>query len=244
MTWWTAAASAKPATSTAVSQSTPHSSPLDREKMSGDKQADLAGPGIGTYEDVDNSLPTDYESLLNTKDTQRAIMIAKRYIEEGLCKELNLFRVECPLMLKKDSGMNDNLDRDGSRTPVDFPAGLGISPRLDVQVLQAATKWKRWALKQFGCDVGEGLYTDMRAIRKDYFLDHDHSSYVDQWDWEKVVTPDQRNLDYLKEVVNRIWKVIKGCDTMLRKEFPALNTDKYPPIPDKLKFFHAEEILA
>jgi len=95
-----------------------------------------------------------------------------------------------------------------------------------------------------GCDVGEGLYTDMRAIRKDYFLDHDHSSYVDQWDWEKVVTPDQRNLEYLKEVVKRIWKVIKGCDTLLRKEFPALNTDKYPPIPDELKFVHAEEILA
>jgi len=171
-------------------------------------------------------------------------MMAKQYIEEGLCRELNLFRVECPMILTKDSGMNDYLDRDGSRTPVDFPAGLGISPRLEVQVVQAATKWKRWALKQFGCDVGEGLYTDMRAIRKDYFLDHDHSSYVDQWDWEKVVTPDQRNLEYLKEVVKRIWKVIKGCDTLLRKEFPALNTDKYPPIPDELKFVHAEEILA
>mmetsp|Transcript_24957 Transcript_24957/g.54496 ORF Transcript_24957/g.54496 Transcript_24957/m.54496 type:complete len:151 (+) Transcript_24957:142-594(+) len=118
--------------------------------MSGSKQADLAGPGISTYEAVDHGLPTDYSSLLSPKETQRAIMMAKQYIEEGLCRELNLFRVECPMILTKDSGMNDYLDRDGSRTPVDFPAGLGISPRLEVQVVQAATKWKRWALKQFG----------------------------------------------------------------------------------------------
>ena len=79
------------------------------------------------------------------------------------------------------------------------------------QVVQAATKWKRMALKQFGCKVGEGVCTDMKAVRKDYFLDHDHSSYVDQWDWERVITAEDRNLDYLKDTVNRIWKVLRGA---------------------------------
>ncbi len=208
-----------------------------------DKTADLAGPGISTYEEVEKCLPADYESLLSKKDTQRAIMLAKNSIEEGLCRELNLFRVECPLVVTRESGMNDYLDRDGSRTPVEFPSGLGIEPRLNAQVVQAATKWKRWALEQFECDVGEGIYTDMRAVRKDYFLDHDHSCYVDQWDWEKVITAGDRTLDTLKDVVKRIYKVFKDTDTMLRKEFPALDSDKYPPMPDELVFLHAEEIL-
>ena len=88
--------------------------------------------------------------------------------------------------------MNDMLDRDGSRTPVEFECGLGIDEPVRASIVQAATKWKRWALKQFECDVGEGINTDMRAVRKDYFLDHDHSSYVDQWDWEQVITADDR----------------------------------------------------
>jgi aspartate--ammonia ligase len=208
-----------------------------------DKKADLAGPGIGTYEEVEKGLPTDYQSLLDNKETQQAIAVAKESIEKGLCRELNLFRVECPLIVETASGMNDYLDRDGSRTPIDFTCGLGLEKRMDAQVVQAATKWKRWALAQFGCDVGEGLYTDMRAVRKDYFLDHDHSSYVDQWDWEKVIKPEDRNLDLLRDVVKRIWKVFKETEQLLLKEFPKLKTDKYPELPDELKFLHAEEIL-
>jgi aspartate--ammonia ligase len=99
------------------------------------------------------------------------------------------------------------------------------------------------ALAQFACKVGEGICTDMKAVRKDYFLDHDHSSYVDQWDWERVVTPDQRNLDFLKDVVKRIWKVIYGASKMAQENWPQLNDPKYPPIPEELKFLHAEEIL-
>jgi len=208
-----------------------------------DKKADLAGPGIGTYDEVENVLPTDYSSLLDPKETQQAIAIIKDYIEKGLCEELNLFRVECPLIVDRDSGMNDYLDRDGSRTPIDFQCGLGLGKRIDAQVVQAATKWKRWALKQFNCDIGEGLYTDMRAVRKDYFLDHDHSSYVDQWDWEKVINMEDRNLDYLKDTVSKIWKVLKGAETHVQKKFPNLKTSKHPDLPDKLKFIHAEEIL-
>jgi aspartate--ammonia ligase len=91
--------------------------------------------------------------------------------------------------------------------------------------------------------VGEGLITDMRAVRKDYFLDHDHSAYVDQWDWELTITEDQRNLDFLTDVVRKIWKVIKGAETSVQERFPQLKTDKYPDLPDELTFIHAEEIL-
>jgi len=209
-----------------------------------DKKADLAGPGIGNYEDVEKILPTDYESLLTPKETQEAITAVKNYIEEGLSKELNLIRVECPLIVDRESGVNDYLDRDGSRTPVEFHINNDYNKHpIDAQVVQAATKWKRMALKTFGMKVGDGLYTDMRAVRKDYFLDHDHSSYVDQWDWEKVITADQRNLDYLKDVVKKLWKVIKGAEQHARKFFPKLKTKKYPELPDELKFLHAEEIL-
>ena len=89
----------------------------------------------------------------------------------------------------------------------------------------------------------EGICTDMRAVRKDYFLDHDHSAYVDQWDWEKVITENMRNLDYLKKVVETIWSVIYEAGQIVKKDFPALGTDQYPDIPGKLKFLHAEEIL-
>jgi aspartate--ammonia ligase len=208
-----------------------------------DKKADLAGPGVSTYPEVAKILPDDYAPVLDRKETQKAVWKMKRFIEDGLCRELNLFRVEVPLIVSKDSGVNDYLDRDGSRTPIDFPAGLGITPRIEAQVVQAATKWKRMALKQFNCEVGEGINTDMRAVRKDYFLDHDHSSYVDQWDWERRITPEQRNLVYLKDTVKKIWKVIYETDQYLRHEFPKLNTTKYPAIPKELVFLHAEEIL-
>jgi len=208
-----------------------------------DKKADLAGPGISTYEEVDKILPHDYAALLGPKERMKAVYKIKNFIEENLCKELNLFMVQVPLIVTKDSGVNDYLDRDGSRTPIEFPCGLGLDKRIETQVVQAATKWKRMALKQFNCEVGEGICTDMRAVRKDYFLDHDHSAYVDQWDWERTITKDMRNLDYLRDVVERIWSVIYEAGQMVKKDFPRLNTDKYPDMPKKLEFFHAEEIL-
>lgn len=211
--------------------------------MMSNKKADLAGPGISTYNEVEKVLPKNYKSLLTPKETQKAIFAAKYYIEENLGKELNLMMVTVPLIVDKESGVNDYLDRDGSRTPVEFPCGLGLSKRIQAQVVQAATKWKRMALKEFDMNVGEGLNTDMRAVRKDYFLDHDHSSYVDQWDWEKVITNDQRNLKYLKDTVNKIWKVIKGAENLVIHQFPQLESKTFPNLPDKLEFFHAEEIL-
>jgi aspartate--ammonia ligase len=208
-----------------------------------DKTADLAGPGISTYEEVAKILPNDYEPILPPMERMQALYEIKRYIEDGLARELNLNLVQVPLIVSKDSGVNDMLDRDGSRTPIEFPCGLGLDKRIEAQVVQAATKWKRPALKQFGCKVGEGINTDMRAVRKDYFLDHDHSSYVDQWDWEKVITAEDRNLEYLKDTVRKIWKVIRGAGLHAQELFPALKTDKYPEIPEELEFFHAEDIL-
>ena len=208
-----------------------------------DKKADLAGPGIGNYDELKKILPKDYSSILDRKDTQKALFAVKNYIEENLCKELNLMMVTCPLIVDKESGVNDLLDRDGSRTPIEFPCGLGLEKQIQAQVVQAVTKWKRVALKQFEMKASEGLCTDMRAVRKDYFLDHDHSSYVDQWDWEKVITDKDRNLDYLKDTVNKIWKVIKGAEEYVQELFPQLVTDKYPDLPKKIEFFHAEEIL-
>lgn len=208
-----------------------------------DKKADLAGPGISTYPEVSKILPENYTSLLNKKDTQKAIYAVKSYIEENLCKELNLMMVQVPLIVDKESGVNDNLDRDGSRTPVEFPCGLGLPKRMEAQVVQAATKWKRIALKQFGLEPGEGINTDMRAVRKDYFLDHDHSSYVDQWDWERVITAKDRNLEFLKMIVKKIWKVFVGAEKHVQEMFPQLKDPKVPNLPEELVFLHAEEIL-
>jgi aspartate--ammonia ligase len=145
-------------------------------------------------------------------------------------------------MVEASSGVNDMLDRDGSRTPVAFTIRNDGKHPIDAQVVQAATKWKRTALKQFGMAVGEGLCTDMRAIRKDYFLDHDHSAYVDQWDWEIRITEQQRNLATLTDVVKRIWLVLKSAERFAQERFPALQSDRYDNLPDELTFLHAEDI--
>ena len=209
-----------------------------------DKKEDLAGPGNGDYSGLEKMLPQDYSSLLNPKETQLAIFAAKDYIEKNLCKELNLIRVTVPLIVDVESGVNDMLDRDGSKTPVGFHISNDDDKNpIDAQVVQAATKWKRMALKQFGMDIGEGLITDMRAVRKDYFLDHDHSAYVDQWDWELAINAEQRNLKLLRDVVKKIWKVLKGAENHVQELFPQLKTDKYPSLPDELTFIHAEEML-
>ena len=166
--------------------------------------ADLAGPGIGDYGELETVLPHSYHSLLTPRDTQLALFAAKKYIEEKLCRELNLIMVTVPLIVDVESGVNDMLDRDGSRTPVQFHISNDHEKHpVDAQIVQAATKWKRLALRSFGMQPGEGLCTDMRAVRKDYFLDHDHSAYVDQWDWELAIRRKERNLKFLTAVVER-----------------------------------------
>jgi aspartate--ammonia ligase len=209
------------------------------------KEADLAGPGIGTYAELERVLPDDYVALLSPRETMRALYSAKRLIEDRLCEELNLTLVQVPLIVDATSGVNDYLDRDGSRTPVQFHItnDRGEHP-LDAEVVQAATKWKRMALREFDFGVGEGLLTDMRAVRKDYFLDHDHSAYVDQWDWERTIAPEQRTLDHLTETVRAIWQVLVEAERFLHERWPALADPRYSPLPEELTFIHAEDILA
>lgn len=209
-----------------------------------DKKADLAGPGIGSYDELEKVLPEGYRSLLGPRETQRAIFALKSYIEDRLCKDLNLMMVTVPLIVDAESGVNDNLDRDGSRTPIQFHISNDHDKHpVEAQIVQAATKWKRMALKQFGMAPGEGLCTDMRAVRKDYFLDHDHSVYVDQWDWELAITREQRSLGFLTQVVEKIWGVLKGAEAFIQERFPALETTGYANLPEKLTFIHAEDLL-
>jgi aspartate--ammonia ligase len=209
-----------------------------------DKRADLAGPGIGSYPELARVLPRDYTSLLSPRDTQRAIFAVKQYIEQNLCRELNLLMVTVPLIVDVASGVNDMLDRDGARTPIQFHISNDRDEHpIDAQVVQAATKWKRVALREFECGPGEGICTDMRAVRKDYFLDHDHSCYVDQWDWERVIEPEQRTLAFLEDVVGRIWRVLVGAEHLAQEMFPALKDPRFPNLPDELTFLHAEDLL-
>jgi aspartate--ammonia ligase len=215
-------------------------SPADTQAS---KKADLAGPGIGNYAELEKILPQDYHPLLTPKETQKAIFHLRRYIEDNLCKELGLMMVQVPLIV--DVGVNDMLDRDGSRTPIQFHISNDRDKHpIDSQVVQAATKWKRFALKQFNCRPGEGICTDMRAVRKDYFLDHDHSAYVDQWDWERTITAEQRNLEFLKSIVRKIWKVLVGAEKFAQEMFSELRNSRYPSLPEELTFLHAEELLA
>ncbi|MGB2628130.1 MAG: aspartate--ammonia ligase [Candidatus Acidiferrum sp.] len=212
--------------------------------MTTKKVADLAGPGIGNYTDVEKILPSDYSSLLTRRETQKAIFATKRFIEDNLCKELNLMMVTVPLIVDIESGVNDMLDRDGSRTPIEFHIRNDKNRHpVDAQIVQAATKWKRMALKEFGMRPGEGLCTDMRAVRKDYFLDHDHSVYVDQWDWERVVTAEERNEAFLREIVGKIWKVLVDAERFAQELFPELRNKRYPNLPETLTFLHAEDLL-
>jgi len=218
---------------------------MSTSTISVSKQADLAGPGIGSYDELEKILPTDYRSALDRRETQIAIYEVKDYIERELCRELNLIRVQVPVIVDVESGVNDMLDRDGSRTPIQFHISNDYDKHpIDAQIVQAATKWKRVALKQFGMKAGEGLCTDMRAVRKDYFLDHDHSVYVDQWDWERVVTPEDRNLEYLKQTVRAIWRVLRGAEAHARELFPQLRDERYPDLPEEIVFLHAEDLLA
>jgi aspartate--ammonia ligase len=209
------------------------------------KRADLAGPGIGDYAELQKILPSNYNPLLTPEETQKALFHLRRYIEDNLCKELGLMMVQVPLIVDSESGVNDMLDRDGSRTPVQFHISNDRDKNpIDAQVVQAATKWKRVALKQFDCRPGEGICTDMRAVRKDYFLDHDHSAYVDQWDWERVITSEQRSVEFLKSIVRKIWKVLVGAEKFAQEMFPELRNPRYPNLPEELTFLHAEELLA
>ncbi len=164
-------------------------------------------------------IPEGYHALLDAYDTQRAIAYIKQTFQEEFSSALNLKRVSAPLFVTEESGLNDNLN--GFERPVTFDVpAVGE----DVQVVHSLAKWKRLALKRYHFSVGNGLYTDMNAIRRDEELDNIHSIYVDQWDWEKIITRENRNLDYLKLIVNAIVTAICNTNDRLQVRYPQLHT--------------------
>ncbi len=181
-------------------------------------------------------LPQGYKSALGVYETQKAIGILKRLFEDNLAAALRLYRVSAPLFVEEKSGLNDNLN--GVERPVCFDVPATQS---EAQVVHSLAKWKRYALKRYGFEAGEGIYTDMNAIRRDEdVLDNLHSVYVDQWDWEKVITQRDRNIDFLKDTVQKIVGAL--CDTQdtVRALYPALCT--YPPICREVAFVTSQEL--
>ena len=171
-------------------------------------------------------IPEGYQPVLDEYDTQRAIEHIKRTFQREFAAGLNLKRVSAPLFVTDASGLNDNLS--GVERPVSFDV-----PALDgarAEVVHSLAKWKRLALKRYHFSVGNGLYTDMNAIRRDEALDNVHSLYVDQWDWEKIITRENRNLDYLKLIVRAIVKAICDTSDALRVRFPQLTTVLSPDV--------------
>ena len=178
-------------------------------------------------------IPAGYYNPLSVYETQCAIEYIKHNFQKNLCHALNLLRVSAPLFVEEASGLNDNLN--GYERPVSFDVpDVGA----ESQVVHSLAKWKRYALARYGFRPGKGLVTDMNAIRRDEEVDNIHSVYVDQWDWEKVITPQQRNLDYLKEVVQRIVNAIYVTGETLKIEYPQIKVT----IPRQVIFITTQEL--
>lgn len=179
-------------------------------------------------------IPENYKSSLNLYDTQTSISFIKKHFEEKLTNSLNLKRVSAPLFVEKSSGLNDDLD--GKAKPVSFTA-----PNINKEcvIVHSLAKWKRMALHEYGFYEGNGLYTDMNAIRKDETLDNLHSIYVDQWDWEKVINKDDRNLSYLFDTVTKIHICILETLEELKNKFPSINVE----LEKQIQFVSSQELI-
>ena len=183
----------------------------------------------------DAILPQGYHSLLSIYETQKAISLLKRLFEDKLAGSLRLHRVSAPLFVSSASGLNDDLS--GKERPVSFDIN-GVHE--DAVVVHSLAKWKRLALKRYQFQAGEGLYTDMNAIRRDEDLDYLHSAYVDQWDWEKIITPEDRNVEFLKDTVRTIVSALVDTQTFLRSVFPALCA--LPKLENEVSFVTSQEL--
>ena len=181
-------------------------------------------------------LPPRYRNLLGgVEQTEKAIKAVKDMFQDNLSAQLALLRVTAPMTVLSGTGINDDLN--GVERPVRFPVlSLGEA---QAEVVHSLAKWKRLKLAELGITPGRGIYTDMNALRPDEELDNLHSIYVDQWDWEKVIRPEDRNLDFLKRTVRRIYEAVKVTENKLYVEFPQL----VPALPDDIFFIHAEELL-
>ncbi len=180
-------------------------------------------------------IPENYHSELSLYDTQVAIKTVKDFFQQTLSEQLYLLRVSAPLFVAPESGLNDNLN--GVERPVSF--GIREQGERQVEIVHSLAKWKRNALLQYGFHVGEGLYTDMNAIRRDEDTDNIHSIYVDQWDWEKIILKQDRNTDYLKETVRKIYKALKKTE-----KYMAIRYDYIEEIlPKEISFVTTQELL-
>jgi len=181
-------------------------------------------------------IPPGYRPLIGVKETERAIKALKDFFELNLATELSLSRVTAPLFVPSGTGINDDLN--GVEQPVSF--AVKAIPGVRAEIVQSLAKWKRLQLAQLGFGPGYGLYTDMNAIRPDEGLDNTHSLYVDQWDWERVITPAERNVEFLKKIVRKIYSILKRAEHFVCERYPAIR----PELPEEIKFVHAEELLA
>ena len=180
--------------------------------------------------------PIDYESVLDMRQTEQGIKLIKEFFQQNLSTELRLRRVTAPLFVLQGLGINDDLN--GVERPVTFPIkDLGDAK---AEVVHSLAKWKRLTLAEYHVEPGYGVYTDMNAIRADEELDNLHSLYVDQWDWEAVITRDQRNLDFLKNIVRRIYAAILRTEFLVCERYCKLN----PFLPQDIHFIHSEDLLA
>ncbi len=177
-----------------------------------------------------------YKSQLSLRETETAIKFIKDFFEQQLARQLSLQRISAPLFVRKNSGINDDLNG------IERKATFAIKDDNDspAEMVFSLAKWKRMALADYGFRPGEGLYTDMNAVRPDEeCLDNLHSIYVDQWDWEQVITAEQRNLDYLKQVVGRIYLVLRQTEAAVQEKYPDIT----PVLPEQITFVHTEDLV-
>lgn len=179
-------------------------------------------------------IPQNYHSPLTIRETEVAIKEVKDHFERALAKSLHLTRVSAPLFVRPESGLNDNLS--GVERPVSF--GIREQDDKEVEIVHSLAKWKRYALKRYGFHSGEGLYTDMSAIRRDEDTDNIHSLYVDQWDWEKVISHEERNMETLQYNVNKVYSALKETEAFMSRRYNYIE----PLLPDEISFITSQEL--
>jgi len=180
-------------------------------------------------------IPKNYTSILDVNESEKAIKLVKETFEQNLAAELKLRRITAPLFVLKGTGINDDLN--GVEHKVSFP--IKDLNRAEAEVVNSLAKWKRMALAEHNIRQGYGIYTDMNAIRPDEVLDNIHSLYVDQWDWERVMKEEERNMVFLKYIVEKIYEVLKRTEYVVCEHYPPIS----PQLPDRIHFIQSEELL-
>jgi len=179
-------------------------------------------------------IPEGYKSLITLKETEKILQMLKDHFESGLSSDLRLRRVTAPLFVLKGTGLNDDLS--GVERPVTF--SIKDMREQEAEVVQSLAKWKRMMLRDYDISQGYGIYTDMNALRPDEELDNLHSLYVDQWDWEKAITPEERTLEILKEAVLKVWRNIKRTEFFIHTFYSQI----HPSLPEDITFIHSEQL--